>query len=405
MEPRYDAPRSVRVLRTIAGVLLRIFHLTPPIVVVVVVGISITYGLDLAAKGMPVLGDQPKGLPVPKFPPLTSVSMAATLIQQALIMNVIGFVVTMAIAKNFAAEKNYQVSANRELVALGVANICGSMVWAYPVFGALTRSVVNARAGVKTQLSGFITSLVILFTLLFLMPVFKYLPLAVNSSILVMAGIGLLDFADIIFLWKVRAWVDLILLTMTALVTFIFSASVGLLISVGASVFIVIKQTSIPRVLVLGQVPETKKFKDIDQFPEAIAVSGMMLLRIEEALTFTNVNMLKEMMWRLEQLGKITAHPTDPYSSNRINYIILDIKNVPTVDPSATQILVEMVGHYKARQVRLCFAHLQNKHKELFLRSGLIQTVGPENIFPNIATAVDHLQKHPRPIDISTYQL
>jgi len=143
----------------------------------------------------------------------------------------------------------------------------------------------------------------------------------------------------------------------------------------------------------------------MDQFPEAVAIPGMMLLGIEETLTFTNVNMLKEMMWRLEQLGKISAHPTDPFTSNRINFIVLDVKNVPTVDPSAIQILVEMVGHYKARQVKFCFSHLQNKHKELFLRSGLIQAVGPENIFQSISSAVEHLLNNPRPVDVSSYQL
>lgn len=390
--PRHlDVDSSSSLGRRIANVSLKIFHGTPAILLIVVIGISVTKGLRLDKKGLAILGKSPGGLPLPSFPPLDELSIVSKLIPPAIIMSIIGFVETIAVAKHYAAEKNYQVSANRELVALGVANLCGSFMWAWPIFGSLTRSAVNERAGAKSQLSGFITSLAILLTLLFLMPVFEYLPKVVTNGILVVAGIGLLEWEDIHFLWHAHAWYDLSLLVITCLATFLFGVEIGLLLSIGASIFIVIKHTSVPRVKVLGRIPNTEKYKDVTQYEDAERIKGILLLRIEESLYFANMNMLKEMLWRLEQLGDIQAHPTDPSVNDNITSIVLDIGAVPKIDAPSIQILMEMVKQYKERDIIFCFAKLRDHHKEAFLRTGLLQLVGPNNFFTSIHEAIRHL--------------
>jgi len=226
------------------------------------------------------------------------------------------------------------------------------------------------------------------------MPLFYNLPYVVMSSILIVASINLLELGEIIFLWRARAWVELALLFITASVSFIFNAQTGLLLSIVISIFIVMKHTSEPRAQVLGRIPGSNKFKDRRQFPEAVPVPGMLILRLRESIYFANMNMLKKKLWELEQLGGLWKD--DPAASHPphilIRTVIIDFKHVPTVDPSSAQILMEMIDQYRKRGVQMYFARLQEAHQVLFERCGLIGLVGPENIFSSVSLAVNALE-------------
>jgi MFS superfamily sulfate permease-like transporter len=106
------------------------------------------------------------------------------------------------------------------------------------------RSAVNDSAGAKTQLAGFFTGLVVLFTIFVLLPLFFYLPQAVCSSIIVVAAMKLIELHDVEFILKLRAWNDLGLLLLTFCTTMLVSIEAGTLISVGTSLILVIKHTT-----------------------------------------------------------------------------------------------------------------------------------------------------------------
>lgn len=123
--------------------------------------------------------------------------------------------------------------------------------------------------GAQTQLFTLITSFVILLTIFLLGPLFAFLPKVVMSSIIFVAATGLFEFEDVEFMWKIKAWKDLFLFLLTFGMTVILGVDLGIFLSIGISLFFVVKYSSLPHLGILGRVPETKKYKDIKQVAEA----------------------------------------------------------------------------------------------------------------------------------------
>ncbi|KYQ89714.1 RNA recognition motif-containing protein RRM [Tieghemostelium lacteum] len=372
-------------------VIHHIIFFVPSILVVVGIGIIVSYGFKLPDKGVKVLGYYSTSFPIPKFPRLNEWSIVTELIEPAIFITIVGFVESMAVSKNFATKHNYQVSTNRELVAIGLSNMFGSLFLTYPIFASMTRSAVNDKAGAKTQLSGFFTFVVVLLTLLFLMPAFQYLPRVIMGSIIFVAAIGLCELHDIIFLWKIRAWIDMILLLGTFLTTFFFGVEIGLMVSIGASILMVIKQSSAPHFTVLGRLPNTSKYKDILIFPEAKAVEGLVIIRIEESLNFANMGHVKEILYRIENMGDALAHPSESIPNDQkipLQGIIFDMRNIPVIDASSTHILYEMSNTYMSRNIKVCFVKLRDSHKNTFLRAGFMDLLGIDSFFSSTHEAV-----------------
>jgi MFS superfamily sulfate permease-like transporter len=123
--------------------------------------------------------------------------------------------------------------------------------------------------GAQTQLFTLITSFVILLTIFLLGPLFAFLPKVVMSSIIFVAATGLFEFEDVEFMWKIKAWKDLFLFLLTFAMTVILGVDLGIFLSIGISLFFVVKYSSLPHLGILGRVPETKKYKDIKQVAEA----------------------------------------------------------------------------------------------------------------------------------------
>ncbi|KAJ3026514.1 UNVERIFIED_CONTAM: Solute carrier 26, partial [Siphonaria sp. JEL0065] len=246
----------------------------------------------------PILG----GLKAPQWPVIT-LPRVRYYILSAILIAVIGFVESIVIGKTYASKYNYSVSPNRELVALGVANIVGSFFGGWPAFGSLGRSV-NDAAGGRSQISGFITCIVVLVTTVYLLPLFYFLPKAVCSSIIVVAATKLIELHDIQFILQVRAWNDLGLLLLTFFTTLFVSIEVGTLISVGTSLLLVIKHTTKTRIAILGRTlipdPTTRTFK-----PKFRPLSE----KIEEGLFFGNSGQLKDRLKRIELFGDLSVHP------------------------------------------------------------------------------------------------
>ena len=161
------------------------------------------YFLRLDLYGIKVIGEIPAGLPVPEIP-VISFPVLKQLLPTAFAIALISFMESNAVARAIQARhKNYKVIHNRELVALGMANMIGSIFKSLPVSGGLSRSAVNEQAGARTGVSSFVTAGMILLTLLFFTPLFYYLPVAVFAAIIIIAVIKLIHLQEAKYLWRV----------------------------------------------------------------------------------------------------------------------------------------------------------------------------------------------------------
>lgn len=271
--------------------------------------------------------------------PVFSMKRVSKLMLPAILISVIGFVESIAVAKTYAGKLNYSVSPNRELVAYGASNLVGGMLGAWPAFGSLGRSAVNYSVGAKTQLSGLITGLVVVITAIFFLPFFFDLPKAVCSAIIVVAALKLIELDELFFMIKLNAWTDIGLMLMTFLSTIVISIETGTFLSVGVSLLLVVKHTTRLRLAVLDgheeydPITETYKFtyRIVSRYHPGIST---LIVKIEEGLFFGNCGGLKERLRRLELLGGLDIHPgEDPITA----IVPTNINNIDNVQPIQIQ--------------------------------------------------------------------
>jgi MFS superfamily sulfate permease-like transporter len=180
---------------------------------------------------------------------------------------------------------------------------------------------------------------------------------------------------------------------LTFALTIVLGIDLGIFISLGISVFLVIKHTSAPHITVLGRVSDGK-YRDISLFPDAQVISGVLIIRIEESLYFANMTQVKELFSRIERLGSRYAHPAETGKNiPPLRALILHVSYLSDMDASATRILAEMVRRYRERHVFVAFVKLREHLKPLFVRAGIIDPKEGDRLFNTINDAVSYIER------------
>lgn len=374
----------------------------PDILLVVILTSALTDYFNWDEAGVAVLGHINTRPVVPSLP-IRSSHFVRSSMSTALLVSILGFFETVVAGKTLGTQFNYTVSANREMIALGVANIANSFFGALPVFASYSRSKINISGGGRTQMSGLICSVIVVLAMAFLMPMFYYLPKAVLSSIITVIMYTLLQEAphDINFFWRVRGYADLLLMALVFVFTLVVSIEFGISVGVAISLLRVIKHSQSPRIQVLGRVPGTKEYVPVDENAEEVEhVDGFLLVRIPEPLIFANTGQLKDRLRRLELYGNTRVHPSEPprRSAEHNARIIFDCNGMSGIDAAAAQIFAEIVSDYVDRGVAVYFVRVNRKSKRvwsLFVDSGIVALVGGEGHFGDSISGV--LENYSRP--------
>lgn len=263
--------------------------------------IAVFFGIAVVAitgwdqAGVKIVGEVPKGLPAIGIPEIKMEYMEQ-LIPGAVAISLVGFMESFAVAKAIQAKhKNYKVDSNQELRALGIANIFGSFTQAFPATGGFSRTAVNDQAGAKTGLASIISAVLIGLTLLFLTPLFYYLPKAILASVIMVAVFGLIDLKEVKHLWKTDR-TDLAMLLITFVATLSLGIEEGIGLGVLISLIMVIYRSSKPHVAILGRIPESKSFRNVERFDDAEVRDDALIFRIDSPLYYANVEFFKELV-------------------------------------------------------------------------------------------------------------
>lgn len=290
----------------------------------------------------------------------------------------------VAIGRTFAAMKDYKIDGNTEMVALGTMNIVGSLTSCYVATGSFSRSAVNYMAGCKTPVSNIIMSLVVLLTLEVITPLFKYTPNAVISSIIISAVISLIDFRAAFLIWKVDKF-DFVA-CMGAFFGVIFaSVEIGLLISVVLSFGKILLQVTRPRTALLGKLPGTAIYRNVDQYPEATKIPGVMIVRVDSAIYFSNSEYVKDriLRWLIDEQEK-----ADESQLPKIEFVVIEMSPVINIDTSGINALTNLHKALQKRGIELLLANPGDAVMEKLHASKLIELIGHEKIFLTVGEAV-----------------
>ncbi len=364
---------GIGVVFVLALVLMKRFAPSfPRALVVVVLSTLLVWGLGLRMHGVATVGDVPAGMP-PLALPTFEWAAAKQLAGVAAAIALVGFMESIAVAKKYARDNKYDVDANQELVGLGLANVVGAFTGAYPVTGGFSRTAVNAQAGAKTNVAGLITACIIGLTLLFLTPLFQFLPKAVLAAIIMTAVFGLIDVAEVKHLWKVKRS-DLAMLGLTFFVTLLVGIEPGIATGVLASLGLLILKSTRPHVAVLGRLPNTRSYRNVDRFPEAMQQPGVLAIRLDAQVYFGNVNFLKE---------SLDAHERDG-----LRMVVIDASGINQIDASGEAALREIYEDYQQRGVELRLAHVKGPVRDVLERSGFSRRLGEPPFFLTVHDAM-----------------
>jgi SulP family sulfate permease len=205
--------------------------------------------------GVKIVGEVPAGLP-PITLPVFDVNVWQLLLPTALAISFVGFMESISVAKSLASKRRQKVDADQELVALGAANFGATFSGGYPVTGGFSRSVVNFTAGANTGLASIITAVLVAVTVIFLTPLFYYLPNAVLAAIIMVAVFGLIDVKTFKHVWKYNK-ADAASMIVTFLAVLAVGVETGILVGVAAALALYVWRTSRPHMAEVGRIAST----------------------------------------------------------------------------------------------------------------------------------------------------
>ena len=335
----------------------------PAALVVVVASIAAVELLDLEDRGVAVVGDIPDSLPafgVPDF----SGTLVSNLAAAALVITLVGFMESVAVAKVYARRHRYDLDANRELIGLGAANVAAGFFGGYPVTGGFSRTAVNDTAGARTPFASLITAAIVLTTIAFLTPLFASLPNAALGAIIIMAVVGLVDVKEMRHIARVKRS-DLVGLTVAFVATLALGIEIGIGVAVVASMLVVFARMSMPHSAVLGHVAGTTSYRNVDRFPEARTVDGIHVVRIDAALSFVNSVNVKKLL--LAAADGITDAP---------RALVLDASGINDLDATGAETLGELLDEMDDRGVVFHLADVKGPVRDVMRNAGLWARLG-----------------------------
>ncbi|MEE4278577.1 MAG: sulfate permease [Halieaceae bacterium] len=333
-------------------------------VLVIVVTIAASLLLDFEARGVALVGDVPSGLPAFALPTI-DLELWSELAVSALLISVIGFVESVSVGKTLAAKRRQRIDANQELIALGAANLASGVSGGFPVTGGFSRSVVNFDAGAQTQLASVLAALGIALAALLLTPVLYHLPKATLAATIIVAVTSLIDIGILKLAWGYSR-TDFAAVAVTIGATLAAGVELGVLAGIAVSIALHIYKTSRPHIAIVGEIPGTEHFRNVNRH-QVVTHPGIISLRIDESLYFANASFLESAIYALVA-----------ERDERLRHIILQCTAVNEIDLSALEALEAIIERLAEQGILLHLSEVKGPVMDALERSDLLQHLSGE---------------------------
>lgn len=381
----------------IAGIALlftlqKIIPSAPDALILVIISSLVVWGADLDQQGVDVVGSIDTGLPSPMIPSF-SFEELRRLVPTILTLSLVQFMNVVTLGRTFASKHNYTISPNRELWAIGTANLLGGFFRSVPISGSFSRSAVNEQAGGQTPLTNIFAAFSIGLTLLFLMPLFYYVPMPALSAIIIVASLGLIEIKQIRYLFRTKERDGYIAL-FTFVIILLIGIQEGILLGVAASLIGVLIRASRPNVAELGHISGSHFFRDIKRYPEADQIRGLLVLRVDASFSFNNAEYFKEYIISKSEEENRT-----------IEAVIIEGRSINDLDTTAIEALQNVVESLQELHIDLHFAGLKGPVRDIMLRSGLARRLGGSHFHMTTHQAVQYILEKWQKKDSSDHRL
>lgn len=364
------------------------FSKFPSSLLVSVFGVLLIWSTRWDLHGVEIVGHIPAGLP--NFDLLTvSPELMRDMLPFALTLAVIGYVEIISITKELEEqEEKYFLKPNKELMALGTANLVGSFFQSYPVSASFSRSAVKFQSGALTGMTAVFSASIVGLTLLLFTSLFFYLPIAVLAGIIMVAVIRLINIRYAIDLYKTRRD-EFFLLLITCLLTLFVGISQGILIGTLLSLLLMVIRTSKPHYAILAKVSGTNYYKNISRFEtDANIDDNILILRFDAQLFFGNRDYFRKIVF--EEIEK----------KPNLKGFILVARGITYVDSSGLSTLSAMIKSFQQKGILFMVAGAIGPTRDLLQKSKLTDLIQEKNMFAKTADAVDYFKGKVVPTDV-----
>ena len=327
----------------------------PGPVLAVAAGILFIYFTNLHEAGVMVVGEINRGLPALVMPAIEWGTIMQ-LMPMAVAIALVAFMESIAVGKAIQQKsKEYKINSNKELIALGAANIGGSLFQAFPVTGSFSRTAINYETGAKTGVAGIISAAVVAVTLLFLTPLFYYLPNTVLGAIIIVAVFGLIDYKEFKRLWKIGHY-DRYMLLATFTGTLFIGIKEGILLGVTLSVIMLLYRSARPNHAVIGKIPGTSVYRSINRY-ETEQDPNVVVFRFDAPLHFANAEYFRE------KVNELLIERPDT------TCMVLDLNGVNEIDSTGLDELLETMKDLSEKKVSVKLAEVKAPVRDMLKTS------------------------------------
>ena len=355
-------------------VLQRWLPKVPAVLIMVVLAIASTTLFDLAAHGVSLVGELPKG-----FPPLTIPDVRASdlvpLFGGALGIAVVSLADTISTASAFGARTGQEIDGNQEMIGIGTANLAAGLFQGFPVSTSGSRTAVAERSGAKTQLTGVVGAVIITLMIVLLPGLFRNLPQPALAAVVITASLSLADIPGTARLWKQRK-AEFVLSIAAFLGVALLGVLPGIAIAVGLSILNVFRRAWWPYTTELGQVEGLEGYHDVRSHLDARHLPGLVIYRFDSPLFFANATTFRDEIRRLAR--------SDP----RPTWIVIAAEPMTDVDTTASDMLEDLDEALNAQGISLVFAELKDSAQHKIERYGLTRTIDPHHFYPTLESAI-----------------
>jgi len=350
----------------------------PAILIVVSLGTIVMYFTQWHLQGIKIVGEIPVGLPKIGMPTLDK-QLIIDLFPVAITLAVVGFTEAISIAKAIEEKHtDYQVDPNQELIAIGSGNIIGSFVQSYPTTASFSRSAIQDQGGAKSGIASLFSAALVLLTLLFLTPIFYYLPIPILAAIIMVSIFGLIDIKYPRQLWK-KNRDECLAFLITFIITMTVGIPQGIVIGILLSLLTMIFRTSKPHIAILGKIKNTEYYKNVNRFEEDITVDKRILIfRFDAQLFFGNQDYFKK-----ELLKQVAIKGAE------LELIIINAEAINYIDSSALNMLEKVCTDLRETKIKIMITGAIGPIRDIIFNHKLITIIGTDNLFINTSEAVN----------------
>lgn len=347
---------------------------------VVIGGIAVVSFIDLGAYGVKLLGEVPRGVPLPSLP---SVSWSETrdLLPLALACFLLGAVETSAIGQMFAEKHGYRLNSNQEFLALAGANVAAGLGQGFPISGGMSQSLVNESGGARTPLSGVIAAGIILVVALFFTDLLRNLPQPVLAAIVLMAVASLVKVKVLKRLWKLHRG-EFVVACAALLGVLGAGLLKGVLIGAIISLVILIRKASSPHVAFLGRIPGARRYSDLSRHEDNETTPGVLPFRVESGIVYFNAeHILETVLARIDS----TREP--------IQLVICDLSTSPQIDIAGARMLANLHGELARRGIAFRLVEARASVRDMLRVEGVEEKTGTLDRFTSLAETIEGFNK------------